>query len=43
MDTTSGDTLMAVTDEDLFGDLSTLQTIDDTLDTPIDTSIEELW
>ena len=32
---------MAVTDEDLFGDLSTLQTIDDTLDTPIDTSIEE--
>ena len=32
---------MAVTDEDLFGDLSTLQTIDETLDTPVDTSIDE--
>ena len=32
---------MAVTDEDLFGDLSTLQTIDETLATPVDTSIEE--
>ena len=32
---------MAVTDEDLFGDLSTLQTIDETLATPVDTSIDE--
>ena len=32
---------MEVTDEELFGDLTNLQTIDQALDTPVDTSIEE--